>query len=618
MRFLRIALANGLAGTFALDEGTWFVGRDSGCAFVIADDSVSRRHARVDVTGDVVVIEDLGSKNGVLVNGAPITRANLTPGDAVHIGDVRAMFVESAIGNEPPRPSTTLVVERSNGPVEQRLRLFYELADCAAQSPSPADVVARALDIVGRHLDCENAYLDLYDEIEQRLAGGFIRNFGPAPGDFVISRTILDRVMRTGRGVIVRDAAVDDELHDKASVVQSGVRSIMCVPLQVAGAVDGVLYVDTRSRVKEYGASDIEFLDAYASMLGAVLRTRRSLHEMGLRNEELASRSEGPELVGESAVMDRTRTQIRRMACRGDAHVLITGETGVGKDIAAHLLHRWSSRANKPFEVLNCAAVPRDLLESELFGHVKGAFTSANRDRRGLFELADGGVLFLDEIGELPLDLQSKLLRVLEDGVIRPIGSSAPVRSVDVRVVAATNRDLRAMIRAGTFREDLFHRLGVLEIAMPPLRDHAGDIPALARMFLHRLGRRINATAERFSPAALDVLTKRPWPGNVRELRNVVHHALVQCEEYVIEPAHLKFTADDDEDDASPSSPPSAAAEADATRPLEALAHDIEALERTRILAALGRHHWNRSLAASELGIARKTLWIKMKKYHLI
>ncbi|MFM1871163.1 MAG: hypothetical protein RL398_585 [Planctomycetota bacterium] len=298
----------------------------------------------------------------------------------------------------------------------------------------------------------------------------------------------------------------------------------------------------------------------------------------------------------ESEAARKLERQVDRMA-RAEQSVLVTGESGSGKELVARRLHALSPRANQPFVVVHCGAVPRQLIESELFGHVKGAFTGAEQKRQGLFEAADKGTLFLDEVGELPLDLQPALLRAVQFGEIRPVGSDR-VRNVDCRVIAATHRDLRAKVADGSFREDLFYRLAVLELQVPPLRERREDIPALAAAFLAREGQRSGRRLT-LSPDAVARLQDHPWPGNVRELENAV--------------VRLGVLADDDRITAATIEElvlGSRPATAGGTRELPAL--DLDELENLAVKAALKRSGGNKVKAAQILGIATKTLYNKL------
>jgi len=284
-----------------------------------------------------------------------------------------------------------------------------------------------------------------------------------------------------------------------------------------------------------------------------------------------------------------------------EASVLLLGESGTGKELLARRLHHHSERAGGPFVALNCAAIPKDLIESELFGHLKGAFTGALKDRVGKFELADGGTLFLDEIGELPLAQQPKLLRALQEGEVEPVGAGTP-RKVDVRVVAATHRDLAADIRAERFRDDLYYRLAVIPVSIPPLRERPEDIPYLARHFLRQLApeRDLDLT-----PAALEMLRRHPWPGNVRELENLMQRLAVLCRHDSIEPADL------------PMGLRGSAKASDSPFTLPADGYPLEELEKSAILQALDRTGGNQTRAAALLHIPRHVLIYRLEKFGL-
>jgi two-component system response regulator AtoC len=332
-----------------------------------------------------------------------------------------------------------------------------------------------------------------------------------------------------------------------------------------------------------------------------------------------------PALIGDGEAMRQLRQQIERVG-ETRSTVLILGESGTGKELVARAIHRASPRAGRRFVAINCAAIPEALLESELFGHRRGAFTDASRDKPGLFEEADGGTVFLDEIGELPLALQAKLLRALQDGEIRSVGASAPT-TVDVRVIAATLRDLADEVRLGRFREDLFYRLHVVPLRVPPLRDRAEDIPQLARFFAHRHAARHQLGEVELSDAAIAGLARLSWPGNVRELENAVERAVVLADRppagaarRVIElaaldagPGHGVTDPGDAVDPRDPADPGDAACPGE---PAElSIKKASRELEQTLIRRALDRSGGNRSNAAKLLEISQRALLYKMKDY---
>ncbi|QEM67185.1 sigma-54-dependent Fis family transcriptional regulator [Geobacter sp. FeAm09] len=319
--------------------------------------------------------------------------------------------------------------------------------------------------------------------------------------------------------------------------------------------------------------------------------------------DQLADRSDFRTIVGASRQMERVFDIVRKVA-DSEAAVLITGESGTGKELVARSIHAHSGRKDAPFVAINCAAIPRDLLESELFGHVKGAFTGAVKDKTGRFQLAEGGTLFLDEVGELPLELQPKLLRALQEKVVEPVGGTR-AHKLDVRLVAATNLDMEKALSEGTFREDLYYRLSVIPIHLPPLRERPDDIPLLLRYFCAKHG----STQVTFDRPALDTLVHYGWPGNVRELENTVERLLIMRNGDTITPEDLPDKI---------RSGNGAASTATAVINLPAEGYSLERLEHEVVVAALERNHWNQTAAARFLRIPRHTLIYRMEKYGIV
>ena len=331
------------------------------------------------------------------------------------------------------------------------------------------------------------------------------------------------------------------------------------------------------------------------------------------------------DLVGHSPKMLKL-LNILPIISQTDSSVLITGETGTGKDLIASVIHRLSPRAPGPFIKINCGALPETLLESELFGHTRGAFTGAVRDKPGRFQLADGGTLYLTEIGDLPLTLQVKLLTFLDDKEIIPLGGTRSARA-DVRLIAATHRDLQAMVRQGNFREDLLFRLNVVRLEVPPLREREGDIRLLMEYFLNRFNRQFQKKIKGFTPEVIEILKLYPYPGNVRELANMVEYATNVCHETIIKPEHLPdYLGGTWDESLQPEagvtggerdSYPGMADEEMKTRVADTRLNWRE-MERRMISEALLKSRGNRSKAAKLLGWGRSTLWRKMKQHNLV
>jgi two-component system response regulator AtoC len=354
-------------------------------------------------------------------------------------------------------------------------------------------------------------------------------------------------------------------------------------------------------------------IDEVAVVIERALEARR----LRVDNRRLAAEQTlGRRIVGDSRPMRRLLEATSRVASR-DVTVLVRGETGTGKEFVAELLHAQSLRASKPLVRFNCAALPAELADAELFGHVRGAFTGATATRPGFFSQANGGTLILDEVGELPLAIQAKLLRALQEGEIQPVGSGR-IEKVDVRVVASTNRDLAADVKAGTFREDLYYRIAVVELVVPPLRDRKDDIPALADEFARRYGERFGLGNVSLEAALVDALVHTDWPGNVRQLENTIARLAALSSGGVIGLADFQAA----ESNASSNAMPAVADSDHADPPLDArngpsLKEQVEAFERGLVGRALDATGGNQSEAARRLGVSRVTLIDKMKKYGL-
>jgi two-component system, NtrC family, response regulator AtoC len=360
------------------------------------------------------------------------------------------------------------------------------------------------------------------------------------------------------------------------------------------------------SAVEAVRSGAFDYLTKPIATQKLLLTVDRAIERRALRSEvsnlrrEVGERYAEEGLVAASAVMRRVLEMVNIVSA-ADSAILIQGESGTGKELVARAIHFRGARAGRPFIAINCAALPEALLESELFGYAKGAFTGAATDRKGLFEEADGGTLLLDEIGDIPLLLQGKLLRVLQEGEIRRVGS-ASMRRVDVRILASTNRNLRDLIQDGRFREDLFYRLNVIPLVIPPLRDRPDDIVPLCRHFLALYGKKLGRPAQSLSPDALKAVQHHAWPGNVRELENVIERAVTLSTSPVISAEEFRtiFSL------GSTTGPDPAVSPASRT---------VQGAEKETIVRALNDAQGNQTKAAETLGMARNTLWRKMKKY---
>lgn len=372
-----------------------------------------------------------------------------------------------------------------------------------------------------------------------------------------------------------------------------------CGPRPVVVMISGHGNIETAVRATKLGALD--FIEKPLSLDKTMLVVKNALEHLRLEEENLRLRAELEEkvrIIGESVPMKALRQQIA-LTAPANSRVLIYGESGTGKELVARALHVQSQRSRMPFVEVNCAAIPEELIESELFGHVKGSFTGATGDKVGKFQKADAGTLFLDEVGDMSAKTQSKVLRALEEQRFEPVGSNQAVR-VDVRVIAATNKNLEEETSKGTFREDLFYRLNVIPFYVPPLRERAEDIPSLARHFILEFAASYGRKPKQLSDAALEVLGRHSWPGNVRELRNLVERVVIMVPTQVVEPHHL---------------PPEVFRGAmRSTQQAYSSLHEARAAyEREFILRKLEENRWNMTHAAAALGLERSHLYRKMK-----
>jgi Nif-specific regulatory protein len=392
-------------------------------------------------------------------------------------------------------------------------------------------------------------------------------------------------------------------LSQRDSLTQLGATSLICAPVVHQDKVLALIHLYCTDPHKSFSNEDLEFTIAVAKHMGIVMGTMQRQDSLSLQNQSLREQLHvESELVGQGAVIKNILEQVSRVAPT-NATVLIRGESGSGKELVARAIHFSSSRREGPFICLNCAAITETLLESELFGHEKGAFTGATEKKIGKFEAANHGTIFLDEIGEMAFNTQAKLLRVLEGHPFERVGGSTPIR-VDVRVVAATNQPLEQNIREGKFRRDLFYRLQVVDIQVAPLRNRREDVPILAEHFLRRFARETGRKIRGFTSAALTKMVQYDWPGNVRELKNVVERAVALGRGPLLDIGDILLSSLE-----LPNVTPTSAAEFEVI--------SLEELEKRHIVHTLEHTDWNKSQAASILGIERSTLDRKIKAYQL-
>ena len=625
---------DGFGEVFPLQAGMrTTLGRSPTNRIVLKDDLCSRDHAEVYFAEGNWYLRDLNSLNGSRVNDDAVQGDfRLAPNDEVQLGRGRFLFVEElsqlpglpmqSPGKEehleikkrlgttryllpqkpPPRPPGEGgdTVSDARRP-DQALAILYRLALDMGSAGTAEDLVEVVLDGLLEAIPAEvGAVLELKEGRELEVVAYRHRNPN-ARTYHKVSQFVSNEVLANKEAILAENISQDRHLSARESLAELRAASLICAPVMFEGKVIGLVHLYSANLRQPLTSEDLEFALAVARQLGVAWHQLRRQTTLSATNQSLRDQLRiESELVGASDSLQVIENQIARVAST-NATVLIRGESGSGKELVARAIHHSSPRRDSPFVCLNCAALTESLLESELFGHEKGAFTGATEKMVGKFEAANHGTIFLDEIGEMPLSTQSKFLRVLEGHPFERVGGNTQIR-VDVRVVAATNRPLEEAVRSGLFRRDLFFRLQVVEITVPPLRERLSDVPSLAEHFLKRFVRETGRKIKGFTPAALQKLQGYHWPGNVRELRNVIERAVALSVGPTLDAGDIWLSS---LDLSMPSSGP-------VYEPIS-----IEEMEKRHILQTLTHTDWNKSKAAAILGIERSTLDRKIEKYEL-
>jgi Nif-specific regulatory protein len=495
------------------------------------------------------------------------------------------------------------------------LPLLYQIIQIIAESESLESTLSIILDVMKHRMNMIRGVVTLFDRSSGTI---FIHeSFGltdeqKARGIYSLGEGIIGSVVESGKAVIVprlRDSPIflnRTESHRDAADLNS---SFLCVPILHGKKVLGTLGAERSYENRRLLKQDVELLATIASMISPVveLYMLETIERAHLENENrrlnnaLKEKFKPGNIIGDSKPMQEVYRMIQKIAATRTT-VLILGESGVGKELVANAIHYNSRSAEGPFISFNCAALPESIVESELFGHEKGAFTGAAALRKGRFELADGGTVFLDEVGELPLTIQAKLLRVVQERSFERVGGTRSVK-LNLRIIAATNRNLAEMVRTGAFREDLYYRLNVFPITIPPLRDRGSDVVTLADYFVARFSKESGKEVKRISTPALNMLTSYHWPGNVRELENVIERSVILSDDGVIHGYNL---------------PPSLQTPVESgTRFGCGLEEKMQAVEYEMIVETLKTHKGNMTEAARELKLTRRMLGLRLDKYQI-
>jgi transcriptional regulator with GAF, ATPase, and Fis domain len=547
-----ICLAGPRQGSvFPLDPASEFsIGRDAGNQVSVLDLTASRRHCALQEKDGRFQLNDLESRNGTFVNGLPVTERWLEHGDRIRVGVSTFLFLLREEATECPSSDVEMKDGEWNEASSMALPDTPEtmdggVASDAASERTVADLraVLRINSALGtvRGLDAlEQRLLESLAEVTPADRGAVILT-GKNPGEFA-SIFGWDKYPHQERPVQVSRPAIDRALRERTAFLGNdltdNIASLLVVPLVVLDRTVGVIYLDTANPQTPFTENHLQLLAAVGPVAGVALENARRVQWLQEENDRLQNEvAAGRDLIGECAAMKDVHQFIAKVA-PSDSTVLICGESGTGKELVARAVHAHSGRADGPFVAINCAALTESLLEAEMFGHEKGAFTGAAAQRKGKLESANGGTFFLDEVGELSPVLQAKLLRVLQEREFERVGGTRTIQ-VDLRLIAATNRDLKEAIQDKSFRQDLYYRLNVVSVTLPPLRARRQDISLLATYFISKHGGKSPRPLQGLSPEARACLMNYDWPGNVRELENAMERAVVVRSGDVILPEDL-------------------------------------------------------------------------------
>lgn len=567
------------------------LGSSSDCDVLLPDPLVAESYAHLHHDGRDFNIQTIERRDEITVNGKKRRKHRLAHQDRMLIGAIEVVF--SLFDDKP-------VEEDEAAQTVADLDAYRKLYEFSAKLMNNHDLpglLNALMDLVIQISNADKGFLILVEggQLDVKVARNLKReNISDAVSQ--LSDAIVAKVVQLKRPVIISDAMNDAEFASSMSVMNLRLTSVMCVPLLERGELLGVIYVGNDSIANLFEAKNLEVLTVFAAQASLIIRNALLVNELQLDNRMLHEKLEQlrfGEIVGSSAPMQEVFKKVSKIAST-DISVLISGETGTGKELIAREIHTRSPRVKAPFISINCGAIPENLLESELFGHVKGSFTGAVSNKLGKFHAADKGTLFLDEIGEMPLNLQVKILRALQERVVQRVGDTRQ-ENVDIRVIAATNRDLEAEIKAGRFREDLYYRLNVVNVHLPPLRDRGDDILVIARYLLARYAAEYGNRVKGFSPNATVAMRKYRWPGNIRELENRLKKAIVLTEKALIGPEDLDLKPDD-------------------MLPILPLAEAKEKFQREYINEVLALNGGNRTKTARDLGVDPRTIFRHLEK----
>ena len=592
---IRMTFPDGTERTVPLLRTLTSAGRTADNGIVIDHPSVPGCAVQLERSADSLRITALASSRKAFprVGGKAVQEAVLHPGESLTLGEVRlTVCLPQAPGAVSAEANEAAPAEPSAPSGDDAMATLLKFSEAMLGNYQIGPLLRLMMDQVIALTHADRGFLLLMENGVPvvKVARNPKRENIP-DASVLMSESIVRKVLETRQPQLVHDALSDPDFCQSASVLTRGFLSVLCTPLVEKGEVIGLIYLGNDRYAHRFGAQALELLKIWSAQGSLILSNALLMNELKTDNETLREVMDTQHfggLIGTSAAMRDIYRKIARVAS-ANVSVLIVGETGTGKELVAREIHQRSPRAKGPFVTINCGAIPENLLESELFGHLRGAFTGAVATRRGKFQAADGGTLFLDEIGEMPLNLQVKILRALQERVVTKVGDSR-ADPIDIRVVAATNRVLKDEIRAGRFREDLYYRLNVVELELPPLRARGDDIPLLAGAFLGQSVQELGGKVKGFSSGALTAMRRYAWPGNVRELENRIKKAVVLADRAMLSDADLEL-------------------DAGLPREIMTLAQAKEDFQRRYIDQVLEMNSGNRTQTARDLDVDPRTIY---------
>ncbi len=586
MPSLKWVAGEGRPKVFPIYKKITTIGRGSANDVSIDDKSLNENHAQIVFDGRDFQLSDV-DKSPILVNSKKKRRAKIYHNDRIQLGDIELTFsvydeIVDTAADEGDDRSAELAGMVKLSEFNQRL----------LEIRSVPDQIDALLDAVIEVTHASKGFVILLQDGDAKIAAARNLEKRDIPdGVRHLSDSIIQQCVETKKPLIVSDALHDTKFKSSESVMNLKLCSVMCAPLMTQGQLLGLIYVGNDNVVSLFEQSSLDVLTIFAGQASLILQNAILLDQLTLEksqlSEELDTKRFG-EIIGSCPPLLDVFDKVDKVSGT-DISVLITGETGTGKELIARAIHRRSLRVDGPFVVVNCGAIPENLMESELFGHVRGAFTGAVATRNGKFQQADKGTLFLDEIGEMPISLQVKLLRALQEKIVMKVGDSK-TEAVDIRVVAATNRDLEEEIKKGNFREDLFYRLNVVNLHLPALRERGDDVIVIAKYFLKRYSGEYGARVKGFTPGALAAMRKYSWPGNIRQLENRIKKAVVLADKTLVGPEDMDLFPE-------------------ALAAIVPLSQAREEFTRRYILEVLEQNNGNRTKTARDLGVDPRTIF---------